>query len=1266
MGKCDGSLPARRGNRKIGHAPPTMSGSCRAAGRGALDPVVTSFGRTILGALLVLACRESVDVSWHQERGYRWRLLDVRGGKAAGFTPLAPSRTGIVHVNEVDDEHALANRNLLIGAGVALGDVDEDGLPDVFLASVEHPAALYRNGGDFRFTDITAASVIRTESLATLSATFADIDGDGHLDLLVGTLGGPLILWIGDGHGHFTDATARSGLIGGYAASALTLGDVDGDGDLDLYVGTYKTRNAVDVYPPREIAFDQVVKRVGNEYRVEPRWAAEFRIEDRPDLGGIMRSQRADPDLFFLNDGRGHFTREPVAGPRFLDDRGNALAQVPDYFTLAARFYDVNGDGAPDLYVCNDFEDPDQFWINDGKGRFRLAPPLAMRESSNTCMSVDFADVNRDGHVDFFTADMMSAELARRQRQIATNTMLPKPLGLPSERQQWMRNMLQVSRGDDTWADISMAAGVGASEWTWGSAFLDVDLDGFEDLLAVNGHRWDVRDADTYERIRNSSPRVSWNREQGEFPRHDARSVSFHNSEKGLGFTNTSRAWRFGADSAISHAIALGDLDGDGDLDVVVTRLDAPPVVYRTETAAPRVAVKLTGTPPNVAGIGATVTVQGRSVPTQTRQMMPTGYYLSGSDATLVFATGRDSVVMIDIRWPDGRSSAVSARPNRLYEIDASMAAAASGPRVDSSAMAMFDDATSLLGSQTHVDSAFDDYRRQPLLPNKFSQLGPGVSWIDVDGDGREDLVVGTGRGGHLTVFRNLRHRFVATPLGDGPARWDLTTVLPAPSSEGLGAVSLIAGQSSYEAQSASEALAVPPVVGFATRGVTAPSPLLAPDTASVGPLALGDVDGDGQLDLFVGARIVPGAWPLPARSHLYHRSPTGGWVTDSLNERALASIGLVSAAIFTDLDGDGRPDLVATSEWGPIRVFHNDGGRLRDVTGDWGLSGIRSRWNGVAAGDFNGDGQLDLALTSWGRNTPWAASDDRPYVLITGNFGGAGLGLVFASRDSVTGREMPLESFGRLGIAIPGLKTRFATYAEYSRASVDDMLGDAIRSSVRVGATTFDHLLLLNRGGRFETVALPPVAQLAPAFAPVVADFDGDGHDDLFLAQNFSPTAIETPRFDAGAGLVLLGDGTGAFRPLSVRQSGIAILGDQRGAAAADYDGDGRVDLAVSQNGTATTLWRNRVAKPGLRVRLRAGPGNRWGVGARLHVLAGNRRGPVREVHAGSGYWSMDGATTVLSLPPGADSLVVQWPWGRQQIVPLSPGQLEVTVSAR
>lgn len=1221
----------------------------------------------LAGTIALAACGPRVDTSWHQADGYRWRALALPWRGHAGFTRLDASRTGITHRNDVDDEHAMANRNLLIGAGVALGDIDGDGLPDVFLASVEKPAALYRNLGGFKFEDVTASSGIDTKGLATTGAVFADVNGDGHPDLIVGTLGGPLKLWLNDGTGHFTDATKESGLDSGYAATTLTLADVDGNGTLDLYVATYKKRNALDAFPPEARTFDQVVKKIDGKYQVVDPWKGEYRIEDRPDLGGIVRSQRAEPDLFFLNDGHGHFTRVPVMGPRFRDEDGKPLTTDPDYFTLAARFYDVNGDGAPDLYVCNDFEDPDEFWLNDGKGNFRLAPPLSVRETSNTCMSVDFADVNRDGHVDLFSTDMLSPTLAGRQRQIATHTPLPKKVGLTTDRGQWMRNSLLLARGDGSYAQAADFAGVEATDWSWGSAFLDVDLDGYEDLLVANGHRWDIRDADTFEHLRTSVPRVPWNREQGEFPRDDAHNIAFRNMGD-VRFRDASRDWGFGDDAAISQGLALADFDGDGDLDVLVTRLDAPPVVYRNESIAPRVAVRLKGAAPNDEGIGALVTVRAPSLPAQSREMTSGGYYLSGSDAELAFATGHDSSFTIEVRWRDGKhSTVVDARPDRLYEIDESgaTAAAATPPAAADTARPLFANATSLLGGHTHVDSLFDDYRRQPLLPNRFSQLGPGVTWIDSDGDGREDLVVGTGRGGTLALLRNTGSRFASVPVPGGPSKADLTTILPVP--DNRAGTMLLAGQSSYESSSPSEALGVPSVVGYALHGgiPAAPVTIAPPESASVGPMALGDVNGDGRLDLFVGARIIPGAWPFPAPSHLYLRTADGGFVPDTANAKVLSSLGLLSAAIFADLDGDGWPELIVAAEWGPVRILHNDHGRFRDVTREWGMSGITSRWNGLAAGDFDGDGRLDLVATSWGLNTPWGASADRPYELVVGSFGSGGPGLLFARRDSVTGREMPLESFTRLSAVFPALREHVGSFTDYAKMTVDDVLGDAAKTAVRVGATTFEHTIFLNRGGRFEAHALPRAAQIAPAFGVVVADFDGDGHEDLFLAQNFSPTDNTTMRFDAGAGQLLLGDGHGGFRALGVKASGIEVLGDGRGAAAADYDGDGRVDLAVVQNGAATTLWHNVRATPGVRVHVNAGAGNPLGVGAQLRIVAGSARGPVREVRAGGGYWSMDGAVTVLALPPGASAVWVRWPLGREQTVAITPGQRDVWLRA-
>jgi hypothetical protein len=502
---------------------------------------------------------------------------------------------------------------------------------------------------------------------------------------------------------------------------------------------------------------------------------------------------------------------------------------------------------------------------------------------------------------------------------------------------------------------------------------------------------------------------------------------------------------------------------------------------------------------------------------------------------------------------------------------------------------------------------------------------------------------------------------------------------------DGQGGSRIVVGQSNYESGALDSALAIPRVLGYAGRrggadgrapggaapragavsgGSPAPIALLPGDTASVGPLAAGDVDGDGVLDLFVGARVVAAAWPVPAPSRLLLGDPNGGFREDPTNAALVARLGLVSAAVIVDIDGDGDQDLVATAEFGPVRVLLNEGGRLADATATLGLDRIRSRWNGLAVGDFDGDGRPDLVVTSWGRNTGWEASPERPHLLLTGRFGGSGLGLVFARRDTATGKEMPLESFARLGVAFPGLRQRVPTYTEFARLSVGELFGDGARDATALGATTYDHLILLNRGESFEPRALPARAQLAPAFGVNVADFDGDGREDLFLAQNFFPTEIETMRFDAGVGLVLLGDGAGGFRALSVQESGVTVRGDQRGSAVADFDGDGRVDLAVSQNGEATTLWRNAAGRAGVRVRLAGPPGNPDGIGARIRVRTGTAEGPARWVLAGSGYWSSDSPVAVLGLPEGATEVVVRWPGGAVTLGRLVLGRRSVTVT--
>ena len=1226
--------------------------------------------------LVGVACGRPVDTTWHVEDGHRWRTLDVPRRGTPGFTLLDPGRTGIPFRNTVSESLLVRNRILAQGAGVCLGDVDGDGLADIFLARTEGPNALYRNLGAWRFEDITerAGKGVAAPDRYSTGCVLADIDGNGHLDLILLALGGPNTLFLNDGAGHFSAQGEAAGLASSAGSTTIAAADVDGDGDLDLYVSNYKAYTTLDRISPQQRAFDQVVQQLGpRRFEVRERYRADYKLVDREDLGGISLVQRADPDFFYRNDGAGRFVREPIAqNPRFRDEHGRVLAEEPEDFGLAAMFADLDGDGAPDLYVANDFEDPDQFWLNDGRGNFRLAPWYAVRSTSNSAMAVDVGDVNRDGRPDLFAVDMLSLDTRRLKTQIPTHTALPKRPGQGDGRPQMQRNTLQLNRGDGTFAEIARLAGVGASGWSWSTLFLDVDLDGWEDILIGTGHLWDVMDGDTQYRLRNRLSEIDWRRMLFEFPPLPLPNVAFRNRGD-LTFEDASRVWRFDLGDDVSNAMALADLDGDGDLDVVINRLGLPAAVLRNDAIAPRIAIRLHGAPPNTSGTGSRVRVLGGAVPMQQREVLAGGRYLAGSDAQLAFATGQAAEVTIEVDWRDGRRTVIKgARPNRLYEIDQTSALPSSPPSSTEGSPSpkgnggqgvrtLFQDISEQLGGHRHAEPYFDDYVRQLLLPNALSQLGPGVAWFDMDGDGREDLIVGAGRTGTLAWFRNAGGRLRAMPVRVPPASGDLTTVLGWPAPDGRGRRVVIAGVSSYELESSREALATPSVVAYApTTGAV--TPLVPGDSGSAGPLALADYDGDGDLDLFAGARVFPGGYPLSPSSRLY-RNEGGKLVPDDRNNAPFAGIGMASAAVFADIDGNGWPDLILAIEWGTIRLFLNEHGRFRPAEMP-GLSGLYSRWNGVATGDLDGDGRLDIVATSWGRNTGYRASEDRPLLLYAGLFTDrGGPSPLLAQEDPRIGGVAPLATFARLGLALPTMSQRLRTFAAYADATVDQVLGPLAPGAIRLGATTMDHMAFLNRGDRFEARPLPLEAQLAPAFYAGVADFDGDGKEDLFLSQNFFATDVATPRFDAGRSLLLIGDGAGGLEPVPGQRSGLLVYGEQRGAAYADLDGDGRLDLAVSQNGAPTRLFRNTGAVPGLRVRLAGPAGNPSAIGAQMRLRYADREGPVREVQAGSGYWSQNGAVQVLGRARAPTALWVRWPGGGEQVVPLKPGQQEVVV---
>jgi hypothetical protein len=1202
--------------------------------------------------------RTDKKLEWHEENGFRWSELSVPRSGKAGFMQLSESKTGITFINSLTEEQIKNNRVLLNGSGVAVGDLDGDGLVDVYFCRLDGPNVLYKNLGNWKFKDITAEAGVACPDRFSTGATFADIDGDGDLDLLVTATGGPNACFLNDGAGKFTEATASAGLTAKTGANSMALADIDGDGDLDLYITNYKVIRTKDIYTPLELSFDNIVQKIGDTYQITPAFQEHYTLEIRGTK--LLWFESAEPDLLYLNNGRGQFESVLFTAGAFLDEDGKPITALKDW-GLMARFQDMDDDGDPDIYVCNDFESPDRIWINDGSGRFQALPKLAIRSTSQSSMAVDFSDVDRDGDLDFFVVDMLSREHQRRKTQMATMVPLPLDVGAIDNRPQYMRNTLFLNRGDSTYAEIAQYSGIDASEWSWSIAFLDVDLDGYEDILVTTGNFYDAQDSDTDEMIwqRMSFGSRDYRSTILMYPKLELPNLAFRNRGD-LTFEEIGQKWGF-ASTDISHGMALGDFDNDADLDVITNRFGTPAGVYRNQTKAPRVAVRLRGLPPNTRGIGAKIKVLGGLV-LQTKEVICGGYYASGSDPLYVFAGGKkDDDLAIEVTWRNGRRSLIhGVKSNRIYEIDESGASSSepTNHRVFSTPAVFFEDASESI-RHTHHEDPYNDFARQPLLPNQLSRLGPGVAWHDLDGDGDDDLIVTSGKGGQLACYRNegkADFQRIYNPLLARTTEHDQTTVLGWTRENGT--TSLLVGYSSFENPQPGEAFVH--CYDFKNGGMAQE---IIGDAGSIGPLATADYDGDGDLDLFVGGRTAPSRYPEPASSQLY-QNENGLFQLDQKNSEGLKDLGLVSGAVFSDVDSDGDSDLILAMEWGPILILRNEKGNFTNATTELGLAPYLGWWNGVTTGDLDEDGRLDIIASNWGLNSKYHATMEQPLRIYYHDFDNNGtLDIIETYYDAKMNKLVPQRGLASIASAIPYVRIRTVTHKKFGASSVQEIIGPALQQAGEIQANTLAHTIFFNRGERFEAVALPPEAQFAPAFYVGVADFDGDGHDDVFLSQNFFASQMETSRSDAGRGLWLKGDGTSRLHPIPGQQSGIKVYGEQRGAALGDYDKDGRVDLVVTQNSAATKLYHNIGAKPGLRIRLSGPKENPYGVGATLRLIYADGYGPARKIHSGSGYWSQDSMVQVMGVREGLKGVWVRWPGGQISNVEIPVGAKEVTV---
>jgi len=1062
------------------------------------------------------------------------------------FSTLTAAETGLDAPNPYDDPAMWGRRYRefslgAIGSGVAIGDIDGDGRPEVFFATKTGPNRLFRNLGGFRFEDITTAAGVAgpsaTEGGASAwkqGAAFADIDNDGDLDLYVCRFAAANLLYVNDGAGVFTEEAAARGLALVDASAQGAFCDYDRDGWIDVYVAT----NVLDA-------------------------------ERRPN------GQR---DRLYRNDGDGTFTEVTEAAGL----KGETQCH-------AATWWDFDEDGWPDLYVDNDFRDPDQLLRNNRDGTFTNVLSWVVPRTPHSSMGADLGDINNDGHVDLLIADMAATTREKDHRGMAPlRAGLPDNEGRPgAAAQQYMVNTLFLGTGTSRVLEAAHLVGLAATDWTWSVRFEDLDLDGRLDLHVTNGmvrelHSSDITDA--MMRRENLAGRIAIMKAT---PVLSEANMAFRNLGN-LRFENTSAAW--GLDHmGFSTAAAFGDLDGDGDLDLVFANYDAPATVCRNDSTSGRgLILDLRGRASNRYGVGARVDLEFADGSSQTRTLIVARGYNATSEPIVHFGTGdATAVARTTVRWPSGHTQVIDGLPTGrrhvIHEPDTPPPALASAPTGPASALfADVTQATQLGLANRGGPLAPPPQARQPLLSRRLNRPGPFAVAADLDGDGAGEIAIGgvAGESGRMLTRSGSTYVSALSPIFIAPsAVADGPIVAFDPDGDGdtdllitKAGVAVDAGSPDYQPRL------------FLNSGrakfSAAPDGMLPALPISVGAAVAADFDRDGHADLFIGGRVEPGAYPQSPRSALL--AWRDGRYVDVTPEVApgLARAGMVTGAAWSDVDADGWPDLVLAREWGTIACWRNDAGRgFTDVSDKLGFAAAGTGWwRSLAAADLNADGRPDFVAGNLGLNTRYHASPEQPALLYAGvAVDGARPQLIEAHHAD--GRIYPLATREHLVRAFPTLGARIPTQEIFARTPLEGVFpAAALAAATRLEATQLQSGVFLSRpDGTWTFSPLAREAQIAPISTIVSGDFDADGHVDLVVAGNdFTPTA-EVGRFDGGLGWLLRGDGRGGLAPVWPRESGLVFSGDVRALVATDLDGDGRADLVATRNNAPSLAFARR-----------------------------------------------------------------------------------------
>ena len=1075
------------------------------------------------------------------------------------FTEIDASDAGVSFINTVtegEEYNLLSYRNFYNGGGVAVADLNGDGSNDLFFTANQGPNRLYLNRGDWEFEEVTCGAEGTMDWSTGVSVV--DVNADGYLDLYVCHSGNPAgdhrsnELFINQGNDEagtprFVEMAAAYGLDDqGYSTQSAWF-DYDHDGDLDVYLLN------------NSFLSPQVLNPDGENRNVR-------------DAAGGDKLLRNDPG--------------PDGHPRFTDvSEAAGIYGSRIGFGLGSGIGDFNGDGWTDIYVSNDFWERDYLYLNQQDGTFSEELTDRIDHVSMSSMGSDVGDLDNDGDIDIFTTDMLPTDNLRLKAGTLFDTYNSEFIRFDAKyHHQLLQNCLQANDGSGHFTELAHYAGVAATDWSWGALIFDMDMDGRKDIFVANGIYRDITDMDFVDFIEDKERVRKVVEEKGRYDWRDFVALMPHNeqpnyallNEGNLHFTNQAVELGLGKPS-FSNGAAYGDLDGDGDLELVINNVNQPPLLYRNgarETGGRGVTVSLAGPDANRAGIGARVTLhtsQGRQV----LEQYPTRGYLSTVGQELIFglAAGEEAR-SVEVRWPDGTVSSTSVPESddriRLSHSSAKEGAGAQEPSL--AANALLAEVPLPDGPVAHHEPAFNDFDHEGLLLRKLSDPGPKVVRGDVNGDGLEDFVL-------LGSLDQPDRLFLQTTDGGFAYRTNASLEATAAYESSCGALfdadndgdlDLMVGNGGNELARGSAAYGLRYYENV--NGDLVYNPVKGPDAGGeVSCIVPKDVDLDGDMDVFIGGRAIPGNYGLTPRSYLFTRE-NGSWVDNTPDD--IAEVGMVTDAVWTDLNGDRRPDLVMVGDWMPVTIaFTVNYAEISDI---YEIPNSSGWWNTVKAADLDGDGLDDLVLGNWGLNSKFTATPEKPLRMMTNDFDGNGkTEFIIEWYPPAEEQAFPFAPKRQLHAQLPGLRKKTLRYSEYAAATYETLFTEEQRSGATESrAVQLRSCVVWNHGdGKVQVEPLPWQAQLTSQFAVAVGDVNADGRPDLWLGGNQYGLAPQVGRADAGRGTLLLNAGNREWTYVDPQHAGVNLPGQVRDAHFLDMADGGRC-LLVARNDAALKLY--------------------------------------------------------------------------------------------